>query len=49
MQEEILKGIPMGRMGEPEEIAGLVRFLALDPAAAYVTGQAISSNGGMVM
>ena len=28
-----------GRLGEPEEVAGLVEFLALDPAASYITGQ----------
>ncbi|MEB3826496.1 3-oxoacyl-[acyl-carrier-protein] reductase [Phormidium sp. CCY1219] len=47
--EEILKFIPLGRYGEPEEVAGLVRFLAADPAAAYITGQAINVDGGMVM
>lgn len=30
-EEQILKGIPAGRYGQPEEVAGLVRFLALDP------------------
>jgi 3-oxoacyl-[acyl-carrier protein] reductase len=47
--EEILKLIPLGRYGEPEEVAGLVRFLAADPAAAYITGQVINIDGGMVM
>lgn len=47
--EEILKFIPLGRYGEPEEVAGLVRFLAADPAAAYITGQTINVDGGMVM
>jgi 3-oxoacyl-[acyl-carrier protein] reductase len=37
------------RMGKPEEIAGLVRFLALDPAAGYITGQCLSIDGGMAM
>src|SRR4028119_1311636 len=37
--DEILKYIPLGRYGEPEEVAGMVRFLAADSAAAYITGQ----------
>ena len=47
--EEILKLIPLNRYGQPEEVAGLVRFLAADPAAAYITGQIINIDGGMVM
>ncbi|HEY9632169.1 MAG TPA: 3-oxoacyl-[acyl-carrier-protein] reductase [Coleofasciculaceae cyanobacterium] len=47
--EEILKYIPLGRYGEPEEVAGMVRFLAADPAAAYITGQVFNVDGGMVM
>jgi 3-oxoacyl-[acyl-carrier protein] reductase len=47
--EEILKFIPLGRYGQPEEVAGLVRFLAADAAAAYITGQVINVDGGMVM
>jgi 3-oxoacyl-[acyl-carrier protein] reductase len=45
----ILKFIPLGRYGKPEEIAGMVRFLAADPAAAYITGQTFNVDGGMVM
>jgi len=47
--EEILKYIPLGRYGEAEEVAGLIRFLAADPAAAYITGQVLTIDGGMVM
>ncbi|BAY82981.1 3-ketoacyl-(acyl-carrier-protein) reductase [Calothrix parasitica NIES-267] len=47
--EEILKAIPLGRYGKPEEIAGMVRFLAADNAAAYITGQTFNVDGGMVM
>lgn len=47
--EEILKYIPLGRYGEVEEVAGLIRFLAADPAAAYITGQTLNVDGGMVM
>jgi 3-oxoacyl-[acyl-carrier protein] reductase len=47
--EEVLKYIPLGRYGQPEEIAGMVRFLAADPAAAYITGQVFNVDGGMVM
>lgn len=47
--EEILKFIPLGRYGQPEEVAGMVRFLAADSAAAYITGQVFNVDGGMVM
>jgi 3-oxoacyl-[acyl-carrier protein] reductase len=47
--EEILKFIPLGRYGQPEDIAGMIRFLAADPAAAYITGQVMNVDGGMVM
>jgi len=38
--------IPMGRVGQPEEVAKVVRFLCSDDAS-YITGQVISVNGGM--
>ena len=47
--DDILKFIPLGRYGQPEEVAGLVQFLAADPAAAYITGQVFNIDGGMVM
>lgn len=47
--EAILQFIPLGRYGQPEEVAGMVRFLAADPAAAYITGQTFNVDGGMVM
>ncbi len=43
-----LAGIPLGRLGEPEDVAQLVVFLCSD-AAAYITGQAIHVDGGRVM
>ena len=42
-------GACAGRYGQPEDVAGLVKFLALDPAALYITGQTINVDGGMVM
>jgi len=47
--EPILAHIPLGRYGTAEEVAGMVRFLAADPAAAYITGQVFNVDGGMVM
>ena len=44
--DDITKMIPLRRVGQPEEVAKLVRFLASDDAA-YITGQAISINGGL--
>ncbi len=44
--QEIMKMIPAGRVGEPEEVAGIVAFL-LGPDAAYITRQVIGVNGGI--
>ena len=44
----LLKQIPAGRMGDPEEIAGSVLYLA-GPSASYVTGTTLHVNGGMAM
>jgi 3-oxoacyl-[acyl-carrier protein] reductase len=43
-----LTGIPLGRTGTPEEVAGTIAFLA-SPAAGYITGETIEINGGMWM
>ena len=40
--------IPLGRIGHPEDIVGAAVFLASE-AAAYITGQVLHVNGGMVM
>lgn len=47
-RKAILENIPLGRLGQPQDIAGLVCFLASD-AAAYITGQTFTIDGGMVM
>ena len=46
--EKLKKQIPVGRLGQPEEIARVVHFLAAD-ASAYITGQIWGVNGGMDM
>lgn len=43
-----LEDIPLGRLGEPDDVTGLVLFLCSD-AARYITGQAINVDGGKVM
>src|SRR6478609_3511229 len=47
-KQALLKQIPAGRLGSPEDIAEAVAFLA-SPTAAYITGQTLSVNGGMLM
>ncbi|XP_044490886.1 3-oxoacyl-[acyl-carrier-protein] reductase 4-like isoform X2 [Mangifera indica] len=49
IEKKILETIPLGRYGQPDEVAGLVEFLALNPAAGYMTGQVLTIDGGMVM
>ncbi len=47
--EPILQMIPLGRYGQPEDVAGMIQFLAASPAASYITGQVFNVDGGMVM
>jgi 3-oxoacyl-[acyl-carrier protein] reductase len=47
-RNEVLKQIPLGRFGQPDDIADAVLFLA-GPAAKYITGQVLAVDGGMVM
>lgn len=48
VREQLLKAIPLGKLGQPEHIAKAVRFLASDDSD-YMTGQTIHVDGGMVM
>lgn len=48
-KEALLPFIPLKRFGLPEEVAGLVKFLAIDPAAAYITGHCFNIDGGMAI
>mmetsp|Transcript_23978 Transcript_23978/g.34851 ORF Transcript_23978/g.34851 Transcript_23978/m.34851 type:complete len:291 (-) Transcript_23978:94-966(-) len=45
--EEIISKIPLGRFGQPEEVAGMVRFLCTDPASSYITGHCFDVDGGI--
>jgi len=44
----LVKEIPLGRFGEPEEVASLISFMCSD-GASYITGQTIHINGGLYM
>lgn len=48
MRAELLKKIPLGALGQPEDVAEAALFLAA-PAARYITGQVLTVDGGMVM
>ena len=47
-REGLLKQIPLGNLGQPDDVANAVLFLA-SPAARYITGQVLSVDGGMAM
>jgi len=46
MHSEVLRAIPLGRLGKPEDVAKVVRFL-VSPEASYITGQTLCVDGGM--
>jgi len=48
VKEEMLKQVPLGRPGQPEDVAGVVAFLCSDDAS-YITGEIIRVDGGMAM
>jgi NAD(P)-dependent dehydrogenase (short-subunit alcohol dehydrogenase family) len=48
VMENLRKAIPMGREGQPDEVAGVIAFLASD-AASYLCGETIEVNGGLLM
>jgi 3-oxoacyl-[acyl-carrier protein] reductase len=48
LRKKLLEKIPLARLGQPEDVAGVVAFLC-SPAASYITGQILTVDGGMVM
>ena len=47
--EKVSEAIPLKRLGKPEEVAGMCRFLALDPAVEYITGHTFNVDGGIAI
>ena len=47
-REKLLAQIPLGRIGTPEDVAGVVAFLA-GPEGGYITGEVLKVNGGLWM
>jgi 3-oxoacyl-[acyl-carrier protein] reductase len=48
LKRRMLAGVPLGRMGQPDDVANAVKFLASDEAS-YITGHVLAVNGGMYM
>jgi 2-hydroxycyclohexanecarboxyl-CoA dehydrogenase len=48
LRDALIRSIPFRRLGQPEDLANVVAFLASDEAG-YVTGQTISVSGGLTM
>ncbi len=48
LKRKMLAGVPLGRMGQPDDVANAVKFLASDEAS-YITGHVLAVNGGMYM
>jgi 3-oxoacyl-[acyl-carrier protein] reductase len=48
LRKKLLEKIPLQRLGQPADVAGVVAFLC-SPAASYITGQILTVDGGMVM
>jgi 3-oxoacyl-[acyl-carrier protein] reductase len=47
--KKVSEGIPLKRLGKASEVAGMTRFLALDPAADYITGHTFNVDGGIAI